>query len=389
MKTKVIVSGAIANKWGNGGATWTRLSWALGLQRLGFEVYFIEQIDRASCVDSAGQAAPFLESANLAYFQRVTEEFGLTDWATLVDADGGQTTGPSLADLTDIAADAACLVNITGHLTLPVLRRPVRRAVYLDLDPGFTQFWSAAGNLGPRLAGHDFYFTVGENIGQPGCSIPTGEIRWRPTRQPVVLTDWPVIGAPTGCRFTTIASWRGPYGPIEHGGTTLGLKVHEFRKLINLPSLVESAAFEIALDIHPADERDRVALLDHGWRIVDPRRVAGDPDAFRRYVQGSDAEFSAAQGIYVATGSGWFSDRTVRYLASGRPALVQDTGFSRNYPVGEGLLAFRTSEEAGSAARRLAADPTRHGRAARALAEAYFDSNLVLGQLIEEIGIAP
>lgn len=389
MKTKVIVSGAIANKSGNGGATWTRLSWALGLRRLGFDVYFVEQIDRAGCVDAAGRAASFSESANLAYFQRVTEEFGLAGSAALIDAEGEQTAGRSLADLTAIAADAAGLINITGHLTLPVLRRQVRRAVYVDLDPGFTQYWHAAGNFGPRLANHDFYFTVGENIGRPSCSIPTGEIHWRPTRQPVVLADWPFRDEPTGCRFTTIASWRGPYGPIEHAGTTFGLKVHEFRKLIDLPRLAGSASFEIALDIHPSDERDRLALQDHGWRIADPRRVAGDPDAFRRYVQSSGAEFSAAQGIYVATGSGWFSDRTVRYLASGRPALVQDTGFSRNYPVGEGLMAFRNLEEAVSAVRRLAADPERHGRAARALAEAYFDSNLVLGQMIEEIGIAP
>lgn len=389
MKTKVIVSGAIANKLGNGGATWTRLSWALGLRRLGFEVYFVEQIDRGSCVDAAGRPAPFTKSANLAYFRAVTEEFGLAGSAALVDADSGQTAGYPLADLTAIAADAAGLINISGHLTLPLLRRPLRRAVYVDLDPGFTQFWHAAGNLGPRLAGHDFYFTIGENIGRPGCSIPTGEIHWRPTRQPVVLADWPVIGAPAGCRFTTIASWRGPYGPIEHGGTTFGVKVHEFRKLIDLPHRARSASFEIALDLHPADERDRLALQDHGWRIVEPRRVASDPAAFRRYVQGSDAEFSAAQGMYVTTGSGWFSDRTVRYLASGRPALVQDTGFSQNYPVGDGLLAFRTLEEAIAATERLAADIAHHGGAARALAEAYFDSNLVLGQLVEEIGIAP
>lgn len=389
MKTSVIVSGAIANKPGNGGAAWTRLSWALGLRRLGFAVYFLEQIDPASCVDAAGRPAPLSESANLAYFQRVTEEFGLADSAALIDAESGQTAGHGPADLAQLAADAACLINISGHLTLPALRRHIRRAVYVDLDPGFTQFWHAAGNAGSRLAGHDFYFTIGENVGRLDCSIPTGGIDWRPIRQPVVLADWPVADEPVGRRFTTVASWRGPYGPVESGGTRLGLKVHEFRKLIDLPSLAGEASFEIALDIHPADERDRRALQDHGWRIVDPRRVVGDPGAFRRYVQGSDAEFSAAQGMYVTTGSGWFSDRTTRYLASGRPALVQDTGFSRNYPVGEGLLTFRTPAEAASAVWRLAADPGHHGRAARALAEAYFDSDIVLGHLAEEIGIAP
>jgi hypothetical protein len=129
-------------------------------------------------------------------------------------------------------------------------------------------------------------------------------------------------------------------------------------------------------------------LRDHGWRVVDPTEVAPDPSAFRRYIQTSGAEFSVAQGIYVETGSGWFSDRTVRYLASGKPALVQDTGFSRNYPVGEGLLAFRTLEEARAGVEQIQRDYAGHCRAARALAETYFDSGKVLGRLLEEIGVA-
>ena len=145
--------------------------------------------------------------------------------------------------------------------------------------------------------------------------------------------------------------------------------------------------FEIALDIDPADERDLVALRDHGWHVVDPTVVASGPVAFRQYVQASGAEFSVAQGIYVETQSGWFSDRTVRYLASGRPVLVQDTGFSRNYPVGEGLVAFRTMDEAVAGAERIARDYAGHGRAARAIAEAYFDSDRVLGRLLEETGL--
>ena len=127
-------------------------------------------------------------------------------------------------------------------------------------------------------------------------------------------------------------------------------------------------------------------LRHHGWQVVDPRAVASDPVAFRRYVQASGAELSAAQGIYVDTGSGWFSDRTVRYLASGKPALVQDTGFSRNLPVGEGLLAFSTLPEAIAGIERIAADYEHHCRAARKLAEMFFDSEKVLGKLLEEIG---
>ena len=188
-------------------------------------------------------------------------------------------------------------------------------------------------------------------------------------------------------RFTTIASWRGPFGPVQSGGKTFGLKVHEFRKIIELPQRVPHA-FEIALDIHPADQRDRDALERNGWRIVDPKMVAADPTAFRDYVQGSAAEFSVAQGIYVDTNSGWFSDRSVRYLASGKPVLVQDTGFGKRYPVGEGIVPFRTLDEAVAGADEIVRNYERHCRAARVLAETYFNSDLVLRRMLDEVGIA-
>jgi hypothetical protein len=386
--TTVIVSGAIANKYLNGGATWTRLSYVLGLKRLGFSVYFVEQIDRASCVDAAGAIAAFEDSVNLDYFKQITEHFGLSSSAALIYENGEQIYGTTYAELLDVAEAADLLVNISGHLRLEPLKRRLRRKVYIDQDPGFTQFWHAAGNAGPRLEGHDFYFTIGENIGTPACSIPTGKIRWRSTRQPVVLDDWPVsvMGAPD--RFTTIASWRGPYGAIEHGGRTFGQKVHAFRTFIELPERT-SQSFEIALDIHPVDQKDLNLLRQRGWQIVDPRLVTRDPLTFRRYVQRSGTEFSVAQGVYVDTNSGWFSDRTVRYLASGKPALVQDTGFSRNYPVGEGLLAFHTLAQAVAGAEQIARRYQQHCLAARALAEEYFDSNKVLGELIQEVGIVP
>ncbi len=384
--TIILVGGALANKPLNGGEAWVRLNWVLGLRKLGFQVYFVEQIERETCVDAAGVVTAFEDCLNLAYFKQVLDQFDLGGSAALLYANGEQGYGLSRAELLDVAKDAALLVNITGHLTWEPLLRRLRRKAYIDLDPGFTQFWHASGNGGLRLDGHDFYFSVGENIGTPGCPIPTHGIRWRPIRQPVVLEHWPVRAEEAApVRFTTIASWRGPYGPVEYGGKTFGLKVHEFRKFIELPERA-GQTFEIALDIHPADEQDRIALGRHGWQLVDPKSVGADPAAFRRYVQASGAEFSVAQGVYVDTGSGWFSDRTVRYLASGKPALVQDTGFSRNLPVGEGLLAFSTLQEAIAGVERIAADYEYHCRAARKLAETFFDSEKVLSKFIEEIG---
>lgn len=386
----VVVAGAIANKPGNGGEAWVRASWARGFRRLGFDVFFFEQLAPEHCVDRLGRRVPFEECENRAYFAKVVEAIGLGDRAALVCGDGQQILGPTLGELADILGEAALLVNISGHLSLPELfRRPHLRA-YIDIDPGFTQFWHAAGHDGTRLAGHDFYFTIGENIGRPGCKVPVDGIPWRPTRQPVVLEDWPVASQPVDRRprFTTVGSWRGSFGPVRHDGRTYGVKAHEFRKFISLPELTGSH-FEIALAIHPADGRDLEALIRSGWSVVDPVLVAGEPSSFREYVRGSAAEFSVAQGIYVDTWSGWFSDRTARYLASGKPALVQETGFCERLPVGDGLVSFRTLGEAVAGAQRIARDYDLHSSTARSIAEEFFDSDRVLGELIEHAGVSP
>jgi hypothetical protein len=394
----VIVSGVIANKARNGGAAWTRLSWALGLRRLGCDVIFVEQIAPDACVDEQGRPTPFGQSTNLRHFVRVVERFGLAGHAALLCI-GGDSASQSVTEAYGIpypeicaaASGADLLVNISGHLTLEPIRSRVRRRVFIDLDPGFTQLWHAKGG-DVRLAGHDDYFTVGENVGTAACDLPTGGIRWRPVRQPVVLDEWPVVPPTTVAaserplRLTTIANWRGPFGPVEHAGATLGSKVHEFRRFIDLPHRT-GQTFELALDIHPAETRDLTLLAEHGWRVVNPKAVAGDPDRFRGYVQGSDAEFSVAQAVYVHTNTGWFSDRTVRYLASGRPAVVQETGFTRNLPASEGLLAFGTPDEAADAAQRVAANYQAHCLAARKLAETYFDSARVLGRFLDQVGI--
>jgi hypothetical protein len=386
--TTIIVAGAIANKCGNGGAAWTRLSWALGLQRLGFTVRFVEHIRREDCVDRSGQPCPFEESVNLAFFREVTGRHGLAGSAALVYDGGDQVDGASWRELVGWAAQADALVNISGHLALdPLVALPGSR-IYIDLDPGYTQFWHASGVAGSRLEGHDHFFTVGVNIGSTHCPIPTCGIEWRPIPQPSVLDLWPESRAGDRERFTTIASWRGPYGRVEHASGLFGLKAHEFRKFIEVPTQSD-ACFEIVLDIHPGDGADLRSLAERGWNVVNPADAVPDPDSYRSYIQSSGAEFSAAQGIYVETESGWFSDRTVRYLTSGKPALVQDTGFGNRYPTGEGLLTFRTLDEALAGVEQIRSDYDRHCARARAIATEFFDSDVVLGELADAIGVAP
>jgi hypothetical protein len=261
----------------------------------------------------------------------------------------------------------------------------VRVKVFLDDDPGYTQLWHHDGKLDGRLDGYDFHYTFGENIGRPDCPLPVDGIDWRPLRPPVVLDQWR-IGSSHGDGFRTVASWRGAYGRLESDGHLFGQKAHEFRRFAEIPERVEDS-FEIALDIGEADSADAGMLRAHGWRLVDPAGVAGTTHEFRRYVQESSAEFSVAQGIYVETCCGWFSDRTTRFLASGKPALVQDTGFTRNLPSGEGLIAFSTLEEAIAGAESIRRDHAAHARCAREIAERYFDSDVVLGRMLEEVGL--
>jgi hypothetical protein len=385
---RVFVSGAIANKLGSGGEAWVRLNWVLGFRQLGFEVCFVEQIARKTCVDHTGAVTEFQRSQNLAFFKTVMSQFGLADACALIYEKGDEMWGLSLSELSRRAEGTDLLVNISGHLTWePLLNRFPCKA-YIDIDPGFTQFWHAQEDIAFRVPEHDYYFTIGENIGKPECCIPTSGLPWHCTRPPVVLKEWTQINAGERERFTTIANWRGPFGSIQFGERIFGLKLHEFRKFIELPQRV-SGTFEIALNIHRAEENDLKLLHQNGWRLVDPTQAAHDPIAYRDYVTTSGAEFSVAQGVYVDTQSGWVSDRTVAYLASGKPALVQDTGFSDNYPTGMGLVPFRTLDEAVIGARHIADHYEHHCAAARALAEEYFDSHKVLAQMIDIAAATP
>jgi len=379
--TTILVSGAIANKPLSGGEAWVRMSWVRGLRRLGCDVCFVEQIDSSQCVDEQGRAAPFERSVNRKTFESAIESLAPGCPAALLCDGGRASIGLDFDDVVERAAGAELLVNISGHLEIEAIKAKPRRRAYVDVDPGFTQIW-AAGGAGARLEGHDAYFTVGENVGTAECPIPTVGLDWLPLPPPVTLEDWPALPAARDDRFTTVATWRSPLGALSHGDLEFQGKHHNWRRMVSLPRLSRQR-FEIALQIHPSDSDDRTALEANGWRLVDPRAVAGDPLAYRSYVQGSAAEFSVAHPVYVDTASGWLSDRTVRYLASGRPALVQDTGVGRRYPVGEGLVPFRTVEQAVAAAAAMAGDYEAHAQAARSLAETYFDSDAVLGRFLE------
>ena len=381
----ILFSGMLAADPFQGGATWAVLQYVLGLKRLGYDVYFVEPIPPAS-LRPAG--ATLGVSDNAGYFREVTRTYGLEGAASLLLAGTPQTVGLPYDRLRDAAARADVLMNVSGMLADPALVEPIPCRVYLDLDPAFVQLWHATQGVDMRFDAHAHFVTVGRNIGSAGCPVPTCGRRWVTTAQPVMLDHWPFDHTsrpgPFSDAFTTVANWRG-YGSIDHAGVHYGQKAHSLRRFIDLPRRTPER-FVLALSIHPGETQDLQALSENGWTVVDPAVVAASPHAYAEFVRGSKAEFGIAKSGYVNSRCGWFSDRSACYLASGRPVIAQQTGWTDWLPAGEGLFAFDSTEEVLAAIDAINRDYDAHRRAARAVAERHFDSDVVLPRLLEVVG---
>ena len=379
---RLTVAGSIAQKPHQAGHSWQFLQYVLGFRRLGWDVLFVDRLETAVCRDDRGRPCEPEQSVQLRYLEAVMSEFELDgSWSAVLD--GGRHAGVPRDRVVEHVRGSELLLNVMGFLTDEELLGAARRRVFLDTDPGFGQMWLDLG-LADVFAGHDAHITIGERIGSEDCTIPTCGLDWITTPQPVVLDAWPVAPAPPREAFTSVARWRGAYDAVEHRGHRYGLRAHEFRRFAGVPRAC-GGRFELALDIDPADAADRDLLTDGGWALVDPARAGGTPASYRAYVAASSAEFMVAKGMYVDSASGWFSERSICYLASGRPVLAQDTGLGELYPLGEGLLAFSTPDEAVAGVEAIRADPARHARAARAIAVECFDSDKVLGRLLERL----
>jgi hypothetical protein len=385
---KIVFAGSLAQRPGNGGHTWVLLQYLLGLRRLGFDVLFLDRIEPEMCTDRAGKPVAFESSFNRAYFDDVMRGFEVPH--ALLHA--GEFLGRDRPEVARFVAESELLINVMGFFNDADLLGRARRRVFLDIDPGFPQMWRVLG-LADMFAGHDAFVTIGANVGGADCEVPTCGLEWITTPQPIVLDHWPVTRQGNG-KFTSVASWRGPFGPIEFNGKTYGLRVHEFRKFIELPKIcnlkskIPDCRFEVAMDIDAAETKDLALLAENGWQLADPKTVACDPATYRRYVQGSAAELMIAKNLYVATRGGWFSDRSICYLASGKPVLAQDTHLAHLYPTGEGLVTFGTLEEATAGVESITRNYVRHAAAARRIAEENFDSDKVLANLLTKLGVA-
>lgn len=371
--TRVALGGALAQRPGYGGHAWALLNYLLGFRALGHEVLFIDRLEE-------GMVASDLERDRcIEWFVAVLEGAGLAGSYCLLA--GSETIGLSRHQALERLEGSLLLLNVMGFIDDEEVLAASPRNVFLDIDPGFGQMWRQLG-LSDVFAGHDAFVTVGEKIGDPDCLVPTCGLDWVTSPHPIPLEEWPL--APKGRKLTSVGSWRGPYDPVEFEGRRFGLRAHELRKLISLPSLV-SPEIELALEIDPADDADLESLREHGWGLVDPAAVAADPDAYRMYIEASLGELMVAKGIYVETRSGWFSERSAAYLASGRPVVALDTGFSERYPTGEGLVAFDDLDGARAGIEAICGDWERHSRAAREIAVEHFEAKRVLGRLLERV----
>jgi hypothetical protein len=378
---KVVVGGVLSLPPFSSGTAWDRLHYVLGLRDLGHEVLFVEEVQPDWCFDLRGRRCDYAHSANRAAFQAVMSDFGLQACSCQLYDGGRATAGLSLSRLRPRLAGADVLINISGHVKSDVVLDAVGRRAYLDQDPVYTQLWRAEYGHDLNLDAHDTFLTVGLNIGTPHSDMPTCGLTWHHTLPPVVMNGRPALLDGAGGRFSTIASWTS-FGDICYRGEWYLSKEAEFKRFAELPARVEQE-FEVALRRHdPVDEGVRL-LHANGWIVTESSRFT-DLAVYREHIVRSRAEIGIAKNAYVKGRSGWFSDRTADYLAHGRPALVQATGFERYLPTGQGLLAFTSMEEAVEGVQRINDDYRAHCKAAREIAESYLDARKVLPRLLED-----
>jgi len=380
---KIIFAGIIGRyPWG--GVTWCSLMYMIGLRQLGHDVYYLE--DTSECnFDPEINAYATNPGYAIRYISECLRTFGFADKWCYVDYLGNY-HGHEKENWKGVCESVDLLLVLSGgvwswrdeYLAIP-------RKVFIDSDPGFTQIAiqqsidrstmdSAKHWYVDFFRQYDRLFTFGRNIGQPGCIVPTGGFEWLPTSQPVCMNLWQDLHPPRSGPWSTIMTWQ-----IESFQDIGGNKDLEFQKVLDMPSRVRACDIEFQLAVNGPVK----LLSEHGWQCVDAYSVTRNPAHYQQFIARSRGEFSVAKHTYVSTNCGWFSDRTACYLAAGRPAVVQDTGFTQWLDCDGGLLAWATADEAENCLRRTESDYASHCRAAQEVARNYFSSDILLKNLLE------
>ncbi len=384
-----VVGGMIAT-FPVGGVFYDYVQYAVGLERLGFDVWYLEDTTvylydleaRDYDYDLRWErGADHLERVLSSVSPNLGKRWhlrGLDD----------RTLGVGREEMVEILADADIFLNVSGICVLRDEYLVSPRKVFVDTDPGWNHFmrFPKADRERPAwdhgFRAHDHHFTYATRLGAPDCPLPDFGLRWHPTRPPVVPDLWET-GVPPGPSWTTVLSWDNAPLPMVHEGVTYGTKEREFVHVEELPGRVEVPLEIAAGGTDPPVDRWR----ELGWSVVDSLDVSRTPQAYREYVTGSRGELSVAKNVYAATRCGWFSCRSICYMAAGRPVVLQDTGFSEWLPTGEGVLAFEDADGAAAALERVEQDYETHAAAARRIAREHFDAELVLGEMLDRLEV--
>lgn len=385
---KIVVSGLVA-RFPLGGVALDYLQYVLGFQRLGCEVFYLEDTGEY-CYNPVEQTFTAGAAWNAAYLGRVAARFGLAEGSWCLRNWDGACHGVSRERLLEVLRGAELFVNVSGTCWLRDEYRalPMRKA-FIDSDPGYNHTWLALGSrpgADPKLAGaveriraHDVHYTFAENLRGAGCTLPaTPGVAWRETRQPIVLELFeprpPAAARPV---FTTVMSWKAHDYELEIDGRRLGGKARSFEPFYGVPERF-GPRFELAVAGKAPLDRLRTA----GFTLADPAAASGEVDAYLDYLGTSRGEWSVAKEVYTAFRTGWFSCRTACYLALGRPAIVEDTGFRPYYPCGTAIFPFAGTDEIGAALEAIDRDYPAACRAAREVAVECFDARRVLAPML-------
>jgi len=361
-----------------GGHIWVYLNWALGCQLAGYDVVFLEALGANGITETTREAISRLHG--------VLKDTGLNADISLIRWDADQSKYIPECELIDdktihlqeAVDNSDLLLDFLYDLPADIICR-FHRSALIDIDPGLLQMWINEGQL--NVASHDFWFTIGESIGKPGSLIPDCGQRWGHTHPPVALESWPIVATKTNGFYTTVTNWWGDW--VRLGNDVFNNeKRTSFIECIDLPSHA-NANLELAIFSGPGMDADIDEFTSKGWKIRKSEDVSDTPQAYRSYIQNSRGEFSCAKPSCIRFQNAWISDRTLCYLASGKPAIVQHTGESQFLPNGKGLFRFRTPSDAIEAFQTIEADYETHARHARALVEEYFEAEQVVSRVLE------
>ncbi len=366
-----------------GGNFWVPLQYLRGLRELGYDAWWLELL--------GGSGDPALDRERLAWFHGAVAEVGAAEHVALAyfpARPAGELAADVVWRVLDEAgfrerARGALLLNLANSIPAAI-RESFARTALLDIDPGPFQLWAREWDMG--VGTHDVHLTIGMNLGEADSPIPLGSVAWQRTWPSIHLASWPCQPAPApGAPYTTITQWWTNHYATLDGEIYDCNKRQGFARHVDLPRAA-GLTLELAANVHADETEERALLAGHGWRLVDPIACAGTPDEYRRYVQRARGEVSAAKPAYVKARSGWVSDRTICFLASGRPSIVEDVGAARHLPEGLGLSFFRDVDEGAARIRAVEAEYGRACREARALAAEVFDTRVVLPKLLARCG---